>query len=229
MSLGGKPQGLLGKLTEGIDLSLYTSQKLSTMKTSQSIYADCLIGTVMKQGMLDRLTEHTDLCENNCRRNRTQTLSAPKKVQFVSKNVSSLRQAIDSIVNRRDDTSGNNSKRDQQQSKVSMPFESDPLESSSSSSSVIDDEHGEVIEEFLTENQHGAVNHETVIKNEYGAVNDETVFENEHGAVNDETVFENEHGAVNYETISANQDPHCRVVVESLPCIIRELGIDKEM
>ncbi|XP_047997488.1 uncharacterized protein LOC125235097 [Leguminivora glycinivorella] len=52
---------------EGIGISV--AKKLEKMNSLQALYAESLIHSVLRKGLLNRLTEETDICDKQCNRN----------------------------------------------------------------------------------------------------------------------------------------------------------------
>lgn len=44
--------------------------RMNEMNETQAIYAESLINSVLRKGLLNKLKEETDLCENLCGRSR---------------------------------------------------------------------------------------------------------------------------------------------------------------
>jgi len=53
-------------MTEYDAVSVNISKKLAKMEAHQAIFAESLIGSILRRGLLNKLTEDTDLCDNNC-------------------------------------------------------------------------------------------------------------------------------------------------------------------
>uniref|UniRef100_A0A8D8VM82 Uncharacterized protein n=1 Tax=Cacopsylla melanoneura TaxID=428564 RepID=A0A8D8VM82_9HEMI len=157
---------------------MYVTQKLAKMSPTQAIYAESIIGTVIKQGLLGKLTEDMEqsmyITQQLARMEPSQSVYADCLIGDVVKRgvLGRLREETElcqgHCARERTGTSPHEHRRTQ----VSPSFENDPLESST-------------------------------------------------------VVIETEQSAVDVQTGGENQQQG-HVIVDSLPCIIRELGIDNE-
>uniref|UniRef100_A0A8D8VF12 Regulatory protein zeste n=2 Tax=Cacopsylla melanoneura TaxID=428564 RepID=A0A8D8VF12_9HEMI len=161
---------------------MYVTQKLAKMSPTQAIYAESIIGTVIKQGLLGKLTEDMEqsmyITQQLARMEPSQSVYADCLIGDVVKRgvLGRLREETElcqgHCARERTGTSTNNEPHEHRRTQVSPSFENDPLESST-------------------------------------------------------VVIETEQSAVDVQTGGENQQQG-HVIVDSLPCIIRELGIDNE-
>lgn len=60
-------------ITEYDAFGINISKKLSKMEPTQAIYAESLISSIIRKGLLNKLKDETDICENGCNLQRSIT------------------------------------------------------------------------------------------------------------------------------------------------------------